>query len=247
MTPIGAAAGGCQTVRHAGAGIATLDWARVATDDAALARCLPLTSPGERQQARRHRFERDRRRFLARRAAVRRMLAARLDRDPASLDIGRTALGKPFLRDAEIGFSTSYADDLVLLVIANAGAVGCDLAARGTGVAAWPAADALFCAREVAAMRDAGKNDFVRAWTLKEACGKALGRGLAGVLNDFDTTDICAKATTIPYQGSEWIARSWELIPGYQAAVFVARTPATMKECNVNRARRQQREAGNGC
>jgi len=124
------------------------------------------------------------REHLAARILLRQLLAGALGDRAAQAPVRATAGGQPYLPGLPgIGVSLSHAGDLVSTAVSTSGgAVGVDvepprdpdpaLASRCCGpaaaaaLAAWPAAD-----------RSA---EFSRMWTVKEACVKARGRGLAG-------------------------------------------------------------------
>lgn len=143
-------------------------------------------APGERARAERFRAEVHGWRYVVGRHLLRRLLARRTGRAPAEVTLDEGAHGKPGCSDAGAGaFNLSHADATALLAFAPAGAaaVGVDL----EPLAAMPDADALaatlFTDAERAALallpppaRDAG---FLRIWTRKEACLKALGCGLS--------------------------------------------------------------------
>lgn len=125
-----------------------------------------------------------RRRYVAGRAALRRLLGERLETPPAELRFDYGPRGKPSLEGAEVGFNLSHSGDLALIAISDGGLVGVDL----EQLRPRPRLDLLSRRvltddeRELLDRADAageGLRWFLRCWTAKEAVAKALGLGLA--------------------------------------------------------------------
>jgi 4'-phosphopantetheinyl transferase len=147
-----------------------------------------LLAPDEHSHAARFHFDRDRERFIAGRAMLRRLLANRLDRDPASLRFRYGSSGKPAL-DAPLSFNFSNSDDLGALAIA-AFDLGVDIE-RIRSIEE-DVAGRFFAADEVARLRalptELQTEAFFNCWTRKEAYIKALGDGLLLQLNRFSVS-----------------------------------------------------------
>jgi len=152
--------------------------------------------PGERARAARFRFERDRRRFVARRLFLRRALAEHLGVDPAGIRYRTSTHGKPELDlvDAPVAFSTSHAGDLAIVAVVAGGEVGVDIERIRPMRDALDIARKFFTADEVEHLQwlsGAGRSTaFLRLWTRKEAYVKLLGRGLSIPLDDFDVLGV---------------------------------------------------------
>jgi len=190
----------------------------------------------ERERAARFVFERDRHRYVAAHAALRRLLGQRTGRLPESLRFELGAFGKPRLSvAAECTFSLSHSGDRALVAIAQDGDIGVDL----ERVAPLRDAEALvrqcFSEREQRqffAMPEPERAlTFLRAWTRKEACLKALGTGLQVEPSAVDTgLDAAPRRVVIPRPGGE---RALEVVslapaPGWVAAL--ARVAGRPKE-----------------
>ena len=186
-----------------------------------------LLDDQERERAARFVFERDGRRYVAAHAALRRLLGQRLDRAPQALRFEAGAFGKPRLAgEPGCAFSLSHSGDHALVALAGAGEIGVDLEQ-------WrpmPDIDALarqcltegelfhFDATPVAERELA----FLRAWTRKEACLKALGTGLqiepASFESGLDTREQRVLIDTA--QGArELVVHSLAPLPGWVAAL----------------------------
>ena len=145
--------------------------------------CLALLDADERARAARFHFERDRGRYVAAHAALRRLLARRTGRDAASLAIETGPYGKPYLAGTPgCAFSLSHSEDLALVALADDGEIGVDLERVR------PLADLEGLERQCLTAGERRVLDglapadrslaFLRHWTRKEACLKALGTGL---------------------------------------------------------------------
>jgi 4'-phosphopantetheinyl transferase len=119
-------------------------------------------------------------------------------RHPAAVEITISSAGKPALGAApQIGVSVAHSGRVVAVAVGRDIDVGVDIeAAAPSSANSRRLAQRRFSATEAAALRklpdDAAAEWFARAWTVKEAVGKALGVGiipaLAGavVSNDAD-------------------------------------------------------------
>ena len=152
---------------------------------------IAILDTEERARADRFRFERDYRRFVARRAFLRRVLAGYTGVAPAALRYRRSANGKPELQDVDgLAFSTSHAAGLAAVAVATHANVGIDVERLRPMPDALDIARRFFTGSEVDHLRAvpaARRSDaFLRLWTRKEAYVKALGRGLSMPLDGFE-------------------------------------------------------------
>lgn len=170
----------------------------------------------ERERAARLLKPEKRRRWVAARWALRRVLAAYLELDPAQIELPADTHAKPAMPSpTPLRFNLSHSRGLALVAISPAAEIGVDLewidrrrdvmriAPRALGVAA---------ARQVAAAPRASRQAaFHSAWTRREAVAKCLGDGVWAALPE------------LPVAVSEIDAGA-----GYAAAVAVAgpRVPA---------------------
>jgi 4'-phosphopantetheinyl transferase len=121
--------------------------------------------------------------------AVQRLLLGHVLRlDPASLELSRSAEGKPLLGMGNWQTSLSHTDGYAALAVTAAGAVGIDieLAARAVQL---PEIASLVChASEQGAVgggETLSSNGLLELWVRKEAFLKAAGVGLARAMTDF--------------------------------------------------------------
>jgi len=104
-----------------------------------------------------------RRRWVASRWALRKVLGGYLERDPAEIELSSGQRGKPRLAGGEtaLRFNLSHSGELALIAVAERLEVGVDVQRIGS--------------RPV---------DFYAAWTRREAIAKCLGAGLWAPLPD---------------------------------------------------------------
>lgn len=149
-------------------------------------------SAAELARAVRFVFERDRRRYLAAHAALRRLLAETTGIAASELVFDEGPFGKPHLSDpAAPSFNLSHSGDVALIGIGPPGVeVGVDVEVPRTMSDALELAERHFAPAEIDALRstppDQRDHAFLRGWTRKEACLKAIGSGLSIAPHTFD-------------------------------------------------------------
>lgn len=197
----------------------------------------------EHARAARFVFEPDRRRYQAAHVAMRALLAqATALGEPSMLRFVHNAFGKPSLADApDCHFSLSHSGDAALLAIDAAGPVGVDIEVDRAMDDIDALARAHFTDDERELLRRTPAGDrasaFLRTWTRKEACLKAIGTGLSTDPRQLETAS--ADAT-----GQAWLddathgartlhLRSGRLAPNllYSVASTRAQRPALQASC----------------
>jgi len=201
-------------------------------DDAVVARMFHLLSKDERQRAARFHFERDRRRFVVTRGAVRSVLAGCLDAPAGSLSFTYGERGKPAVVSPPglpaPAFNVSHSGDLALCAVASDGEIGVDVEELRPVRDALQIAARFFSAREEEAVRHASEKDrpgtFYRIWTRKESYLKAKATGIGAPLNRFSvsTDDKAARLVEVEWDSMEaqrWRLTHLEPAPGYVGAL----------------------------
>jgi 4'-phosphopantetheinyl transferase len=190
-------------------------------------------SPDERERARRFYFDRDRRRFVACRAALREILSAYTGRPAPDLRFRYGHHGKPSLESPEdVRFNVSHSDALAVYAVARGREVGVDVERIRPLSEADRLAERFFSQPEVTDLRavpsESRLESFFTCWTRKEAYVKARGEGLGHPLDAFAVSlgrDAPARLRAVGGRDEEEIAR-WSLVglappPGYVAALAV--------------------------
>lgn len=189
-------------------------------------------SAEERERAARLRFERDRRRFVAAHAALRRILGGYLGVPAAAVEFAYGRHGKPSLAGrAALHFNLSHSEELALLAVTEIGAVGVDV--ERERMIELEIADRYFAAGEVAALRalpaDERQAAFFRCWTRKEAYLKARGEGVLLPLDGFEVSlardqPRLARVMADAEEAGRWQIVHLEPAPGYVAALAMRAT-----------------------
>ena len=153
-----------------------------------------ILTEDEIERAQRLRIPRKGADFAAARTALRVVLSAYLGSAPRQVELAYLPDGKPQLADPEMAatlqFNLSHSGAWMLLALSKGIALGVDIERirplEGQG---WALAQ-LFSAeeRELLAALPAAQRDaaFITAWTLKEAVGKADGRGIRALVDSAD-------------------------------------------------------------
>ena len=174
-----------------------------------------LLSPDEHARAARFVFERDRRRYVAARSCLRRVLGRITAKDPAALRFASNAFGKPWLSDWPLlRFNLSHSEGAGLIALdpaslhAPCGELGVDIELPRPLSDALALAGSLFepqeC-RDLAALEEPARTSaFLWGWTRKEACLKALGTGFAGAARL--ATGLTSEGRIVQWQGGRPLA-----------------------------------------
>lgn len=149
------------------------------------AEALGLLDDAERERAGRFVHEIDRRRYVSRRAAYRRILACYLGVAPALIEYARAPGGKPSIAPSAartLQFNVSSCGDLALIVVGGPVPVGADIEAPRLRANPAPLARGYYSGEECAACigtdGEVAIEPFLRVWTRKEAFLKLTGLGL---------------------------------------------------------------------
>jgi 4'-phosphopantetheinyl transferase len=148
-------------------------------------------------------------RWIVARAALRSVLAERLQVAPAAVRFTAGPHGKPELAGSALRFNHSHSGDRALVALAHGAEVGVDVerTARRSAVI-----ERTLTAGERAALDKSDRHlQLLRVWCRKEALAKASGGGLGWTPERFDTSAPAGHVLT-----------DLELGPGYVGAVAVA-------------------------
>jgi len=176
------------------------------------------------------------RRYTIGRAALRFVLAARLDVAPHAVPIERDPRGRPRLPDApSLDFNVTHTGDAAMFGLVEAGGVriGVDLERASRDVNATGLARRVCTSREREALatldEHARRLAFLRLWTCKEAMSKATGDALAAPFRHLDVArepDLALVAGPPPYVPRAWALHSVEVPDGFIGTVALWSTDA---------------------
>jgi len=210
MTAIALAAADAPQRFALGAADVEVWWAQLDVPPVRLAALRALLPPEERREGERYRC--DPQRLLAARGLVREILGRRLGFDPASLRLGRTAAGKPYLVDSPraLAFNVSHASEWLVVAASTHGAVGVDVERLRADVDCAAVARHMFSAGEISALEALPAAErrwgFFSCWARKEACLKAIGTGFA-IAPDRVEVGIDAAPALVSFAGDTWCVR----------------------------------------
>jgi len=188
----------------------------------------------ERDRAARFAFARDRNRFVAGRGVLRAILGTYLKTQPARLRFAYGSRGKPVLADLpgddDLHFNAAHSDDLLLIAVTRACAVGIDVERIRPLEDAEELADRFFSPSEAAQLtmlpKDRRATAFFDLWTRKEACLKATGQGITELLDQIEVSFLPQDAArVIRISGDSHLAQEWtlqELLPANQFKAALA-------------------------
>ncbi len=190
---------------------------------------LEVLSEDERARAARFRFDVHRRRFVACRALLRRLLAGELGTAPRDVSFQYGPFGKPALAgESALKFNVSHSDRYALLGFARGRDLGLDIERVRALDDMERLAETVFSAaerEELSRVPTASRSEaFFNGWTRKEAYIKARGDGLQR-LADFDVSlGPCEPVRLRRVQGEPDEPARWSLtaltpISGFAAAV----------------------------
>jgi 4'-phosphopantetheinyl transferase len=205
-------------------------WAiRLDSDVEPCAERLECLSDDERRRADLYRLDAPRRRFIAARGALRRLLGGYLDMPAARVSLAYNRFGKPLLGEpsaCSLRFNLAHTSDLALVVVTRGCDVGVDIerlraVSHLESIARrylHPAeADAI-----LAAPPELRYETFLRCWTAKEAVIKAVGTGLTDSLGAFRVPVVDTRGIWIdlPAIGDGDAKRCWlEHLTPWEGAV----------------------------
>jgi 4'-phosphopantetheinyl transferase len=192
-----------------------------------------LLSSDESNRASRFHSLRDRQHFVAARAILRKILAAYLETDPASLRFSYSKKEKPSLgaphAESGITFNISHSGGVALLAFARRRDIGVDIEQVRHDFDLEAIARRFFSKHEqeqLAAFPPHERADtFFRCWTRKEAYIKATGDGLSLPLTQFDVSLAVGNGSALlatrpdPSEAQQWLLREVPSGEGYVAAV----------------------------
>lgn len=210
-------------------------WAGLRVEGAALCACWDSLPSEEARQASKHRFAKDCREFVVRRAVLRQLLARYSRQRAAELHFGFGRDGKPVLRNVEgLHFSMSHACGVAVVAIARH-PVGIDLehvqkdlfgpSSCGRALFGEALVEQCLSDREQSYVRglpaEQRNQALYRCWTRKEAVLKALGTGLLYPPQQVNVIAGTKKTCAIRLFGRDWLVRQVAAPRGYAAAVAI--------------------------
>jgi phosphopantetheinyl transferase len=154
--------------------------------DALRANYSKLLTEAELRESDRYLASSARTQFVVSRGLLRRILSFRYDIAPQEFSFGRTGYGKPYLIEPKpeqrLQFNVSHCPSIVAIAIGEAETIGVDVETMNrrfdvSALSAYCMSDFERRSYDAVGAPDR-QRAFLRYWTAKEACAKALGVGL---------------------------------------------------------------------
>ncbi len=188
-------------------------------------------SPDEIERANKFRFVPHKRRFIAARGILRKLLSNYLQISPHDLEFKYGNCGKPQLtgckQDSPLKFNLSHSGAYALYGFTYHHPIGVDLEYIREMPDAVKIAQRFFSEREyrlINNVEDSQKSEvFFKLWTAKEAYLKAIGTGLAGSLANVDIILDCVQSPRLlAIKGSKAAVSSWSIYSCIPATSYIA-------------------------
>lgn len=190
-----------------------------------------ILSEDERSRADRFKREYLKRNFVAARGNLREILALSLGCEPRTIQFGYSDRGKPYIQNFNgLHFNLSHSQDLAIYAVCSDYEIGIDLEFINFHCDVDSIAERYFLPSEqkvISSLRDRDKYlAFYRAWTLKEAYGKATGEGIANILDQVDVSPLVENPMGETLRIQDWnlklIASEFHIDLNYSAALCFA-------------------------
>ena len=190
-------------------------------------RLWALLSEDERSRANKFKHEHLQRNFVAARGNLRAILAQYLACEPNQILFSYGDRGKPYVEN--VYFNLAHSQNLAIYAVCGDREVGIDLEYIDFKVDVNAIAKRYFLRSEQEFIKNLSDRAnyvakylaFYRAWTLKEAYGKATGQGLANILNSLDISSLLELPIGETLQINGWKLQSLNTQSDYCAALCV--------------------------
>jgi 4'-phosphopantetheinyl transferase len=213
-----------------------------------IATLVPLLSKDERQRAERFHRPTDRRRFIAGRGILRKIISSYLTLDPDEVRFVYNECGKPFVSDDQnrgaLSFNLSHSNGIALYMVARMRRVGIDIEHVNEKFATLEVAERFFSEDEFEALKATPINHrtkaFFNCWSRKESYIKAIGMGVSYPLDGFTvslTPDAAPALLNVDADATEaarWKMYDVDAAEGYVAALIVENPPVALSQFQWN-------------
>ena len=169
---------------------------------------LKLLSPDEKNRARKFRFAKDSRNFIAARGILRLLIGKYLEINPAEISFQYSKFGKPgIVNNNSLQFNISHSQNIALFAFTKRFNIGIDVEFVNPDIEVKDIAANFFSKNEIlnllALAEEQQTLGFFNCWTRKEAFIKAVGEGLSFPLDKFEVS-------LEPDKPAKLLATDWE-------------------------------------
>jgi 4'-phosphopantetheinyl transferase len=190
-------------------------------------RLWQFLSEDERSRANNFKREHLKQRFVAARGNLRQILSEYLCCEPSEILFSYGDRGKPYVEG--VYFNLAHSRDLAIYAMSRDREVGIDLEYVDPKCDIKAIAKRYFGSSEREIIerlsdrnQDLANLAFYRAWTLKEAYGKATGQGIANILDFIDVGELLELPIGEVLQIDNWALKALDTQPSYAAALCLA-------------------------
>jgi len=177
-----------------------------------------ILASDEKARHDRFHFEKDRKHYLVAHALVRLALSNYAGNNPADWKFSANAHGRPEIESPDtmrgLRFNLTHTNGLCACVVTLERDCGIDAEALANRHNLKKIADRMFAGPELEEISELAEGDrgerFFRHWTLREACCKALGVGLAGSTKDFYFNVMDEKRPRVIFTPGSGQADQWQ-------------------------------------
>lgn len=180
-----------------------------------------LLNADERARAERFHFALHKRRFIAARSELRKIIGTYLSVAPETIEFIYTEHHKPHLLNTRLQFNLSHSQDIAIFAFTLDDAIGVDIEKIQDSYSIKVAAR-YFSPQENDYLSHLPDNhrckEFYRIWATKEALVKAIGKGLSLPFSSFSVPKQ-EEVASITLENHDWFLIPLAIHPDYQAAV----------------------------
>jgi 4'-phosphopantetheinyl transferase len=188
-------------------------------------RLKKFLSEEEKRRVERYHQNKDKIRFTIGRGMLRFILAGYLNVFPSSLNFKKGLYNKPIVEQPDFHFNASYAEDLIIIGVANE-AIGVDIEYINRTLNYKELAEEVFTQKEksLVCSSSKGREEFFKIWTRKEALLKAVSRGLGDDLKNFSCLDGLQPGNGLAFLDNDWRIQSFILDKQYYVSMAFQQT-----------------------
>jgi 4'-phosphopantetheinyl transferase len=208
-----------------------------------IAKLAPLLSRDEYHRAERFYRPADRRRFVAGRGILRKVISKYLALAPDEVQFVYNKYGKPFISTDQnhnaLSFNLSHSNGMALYAVACGRRVGIDIEYMREDFATLEIAERFFSKDEVEALKATPiaqrTKAFFNCWSRKESYIKAIGMGVSYPLDRFtvslapDAAPELLKVNADATEAARWKMYELDVAEGYAAALIVGNPPVYLR------------------
>ncbi len=173
-------------------------------------------------------IEQVKKRFIASRGYLRKLLSHYLDQKPHRIELLTAPHGKKFIQHFPLHFNLAHSHEQAIYAFSNQ-PLGIDIEKHRDGIEIFDIGKRVLTANELEHLKISKhpKTLFFELWARKEALIKATGEGFNALITDIETMDRSGCfLEKILYQGY-WFIKPLDIIEGFSS------TLAFEKECDI--------------